>query len=111
VVGLEDWYESVWLGFYNTTFAPWLFHAEHGWLYRDPLSTNADTYFYDDAMTAWWWTTESFFPSIYAFSPPADLGGTQINSEWLWYQEGTVGPREFFILTGANAGSSLTFNP
>lgn len=111
VDGLPGWFLSEWFGYYNTDFAPWLFHAEHAWLYRDLSSTNAAAYFYDDAMVAWWYTNETDYPSLYAFDPPADNGGTQIGSEWLWYFEGTTGPRSFYVLTGPNAGSALSFNP
>jgi hypothetical protein len=111
VDGLEGWFLSEWLGYYSTAFAPWIYHAEHGWLYRDLTSTNAATYFYDDAMVAWWYTDETNYPFLYAFDPPADNGGTNIASEWLWYFEGTTGPRSFSVLTGPNAGSFLSFNP
>ena len=111
VEGQEGWYLSDWFGYYNTTYAPWIYHAEHGWLYRDPPSTNAESYFYDDVMSAWWYTTETDYPSLYLFDPPADNGGTQIDSEWLWYFEETRTPRSFSVLTGADAGSFLYFDP
>ena len=27
-----------------------------------PESTNLNTYFYDDAMGAWWWTSQDSYP-------------------------------------------------
>ena len=48
IAGQEDWYRWDWWGEYCTTFAPWLFHAEHGFLYRDPTSTNESMYLYDN---------------------------------------------------------------
>ena len=90
---------------------PWLFHAEHGWIYRDTQSTNASTFFYDDVMSAWWWTNETEYPFLFAMDPVADNGGTDIGSEWLWYFEETRGPRSFYVLTGASAGTNLSFNP
>jgi hypothetical protein len=109
--GLPGWFFSEWFGAYNTTQAPWLFHAQHGFIYRYPESTNASLFIYDDAMGAWWWTNESVYPSLYVFNPPADLGGTQIGSEWLWFFEGANGPRWFSVLMGDSAGSFLSFDP
>ncbi len=37
-------------------------------------------YFYDDAMGAWWWTSRNVYPFIYVFDPPADNGGTDVES-------------------------------
>ena len=79
VDGLEGWFFSDWFGYYSTAVAPWLFHAEHGYLYRFPESTNANTYFYDNAMGAWWWTNETVYPFVYRFS----------DGVWLWYNLGT----------------------
>ena len=107
----DGWFWSDWLGAYNTAFAPWIFHAQHAWLYRDVSSTNAATYFYDDAMVAWWYTDETNYPSVYAFDPPADLGGTDIDSAWLWFFEDANGPRWFSVLSGPSTGSFLSFNP
>ncbi|RKX31542.1 MAG: hypothetical protein DRP71_13300 [Verrucomicrobia bacterium] len=111
VEGLEGWFLSEWFGYYSTSFAPWLFHAEHGFIYRFPESTNVSTYFYDDTMGVWWWTNDTDYPSLFAFDPPADLGGTDVGNEWLWYFEGTSGPRWFSVLSGAYSGSFLSYNP
>lgn len=111
VEGLEGWFLSEWFGYYSTEFAPWLFHAEHGFIYRFPESSNASTYFFDSAMGAWWWTNTSVYPSLFVFDPPADRGGTDIGFEWLWYFEGSSGPRWFSVLTGAHADSILSFHP
>ena len=95
VEGLEDWFLSDWFGYYCTAFAPWLFHFEHGFIYRHEESTDLSTYFYDAAIGAWWWTSQDRYPELYIFDPPADLQGTDIGSEWLFYQLGSVDPREF----------------
>jgi hypothetical protein len=109
VDGLDGWFLSDWFGYYSTELAPWLFHAEHGWIYRNPSSTNASMYFYDDEMGAWCWTSESNYPYLYAFGPHADEGGTDIKSEWLFYFEESKGPRVFGVMTGASAGGCLFF--
>ena len=56
---------------------------------------------YDDAMGAWWYTNETIYPFLYAFDPPADNAGTDIESTWLWYYEDSKGPRTFVEMTGA----------
>ena len=111
VDGLEGWFYSDWFGYYSTTLSPWIFHAEHGFIYRDPGSSNASMFVFDDAMVAWWWTSESNYPFLYAFDPPADNAGTDITSAWLWYFEETKTPRSFGVVTGNNAGSFLYFGP
>lgn len=109
--GSEDWYRCDWWGDYNTDFSPWLFHAQHGFLYRYPESTNASLFVYDDSMNAWCWTSETDYPFIYAFSPPADNVGTEIGSNWLWYFKGSKDPRVFGVPTGDDAGSFLFYSP
>ena len=111
---LPGWFQSDWFGYYYTfnTDPPWLLHDEHGFIFPYPGSTNASMYFYDDAMGAWWWTNQTFYPYIYAFNPPADHGpGTDIGDEWLFYIEGSNDPRLFGVLTGEYAGELLYFNP
>ena len=90
VDGLEGWFLSEWFGDYYTfnTDPPWLFHAEHEFIFRDPMSTSASLYFYDDAMRTWWWTNLIFYPYVYRFS----------DGVWLWYQEGSNDPRWFLNL-------------
>jgi hypothetical protein len=98
---LPGWFLSDWFGYSATTLAPWLFHAEHGFLYRYPESTNENLFVYDDAMVAWWYTNETVYLFIYAFDPPADNAGTNIPSGWVFYFEGTKGSRVFGAVEGA----------
>jgi hypothetical protein len=105
------WYRSEWFGDYNTTFAPWLLHAEHGFIFLTPESTDVSLFVYDAAMGAWWWTREGTYPSLYLFDPPADKKGTQIASAWVYYDAGSSGPRWFSVLNGPSAGSFLSFDP
>ena len=111
VDGLQDWFFSEWFGYYNTTLTPWLFHAEHGFLYGEPSSTNANLFIYDSETGSWWWSSESSYPFIYAFDPPADSAGTDIESAWLFYFEESKAPRAFSVMTGADAGAFLFFGP
>lgn len=111
VDGLEDWFISVWFGTYNTGLAPWIYHAEHGYLYFAQGQTAASQFFYDDAMGAWWWTSESNYPYLYVFDPPVDLAGTPHESVWLYYFQPSRSPRSFGIVAGARAGGFLYFDP
>ena len=108
---LPGWFFSEWFGFYNTDLAPWLFHAEHGFIYRDPGSTNASMFVYDDAMVAWWWTNMTIYPFLFAFDPLEDLGGIDIATEWLFYFEGSMNPRSFGIVTGPFSPQVIFFGP
>ncbi len=109
VDGLEGWYLSEWFGYYSTALAPWLFHADHDYVYRHPESTGAGMFFFDNWMGTWWWTNESEYPFIYVFDPPADSSGVDIESNWLYYFVGTRDPRAFGVVTGASAGGFLFF--
>jgi hypothetical protein len=111
VDGLDGWFLSDWFGFYNTSLAPWIYHDEHGFIYRYPESTNESMFVFDDAMGAGWYTNESVYPYISAFNPPADNAGTDIEAEWLFYSEETNGPREFGVVTGDHVGEFLFFDP
>jgi hypothetical protein len=110
VDGFPGWFLSEWFGYYSTAMAPWLYHGEHGFIYRFPGSSIASMFIYDDAMGAWW-TNETIYPFIYVFNPPADNAGTDVESEWLFYFEGSSDPRSFGVVTGPSAGSFLFFNP
>jgi hypothetical protein len=109
VDGLVDWFLSDWFGYYNTTWAPWLNHGQHGFLYRVPESSNDNMYVYDLAMGAWWWTSESIYPFMYVFDPPADSVGTDIGASWVYYFEGTMSPRSFVVFPGGE--TFLSFGP
>ena len=111
IEGLEGWFLSEWLGEYSSEFAPWLFHAEHGYIYRYSESTHESMFFYDYAMGAWWWTNQSVYPFIYVYDPPADNAGTDVEDAWLFYFEGSNAPRVFGVLDGGNAGEALFFGP
>ena len=90
----------------------WLLHLDHGAIYRHPESTNAGIYIYDDAMGAWWYTDQAFYPFIYVFDPPGSNDqGTDIGSDWLFYFEESNDPRQFGIVTGDHADLFLFFDP
>jgi len=111
VEGLEGWFYSDWFGCYSTAAAPWLYPGEHKFIYRSPGSSNSSPYFVDDAIGAWWWINETTYPFLYAFAPPADIGGTDIESAWLFFFEATKAPRSFGVVTGDHGGQFLFFDP
>ena len=109
--GATDWFRSDWFGDYNTKEAPWLFHSQHGFLYRFGESSNDNMFVYDEVLGAWWWTNETVYPFVYLFEPPADIEGIDIDSAWVWYLELSVTPRLFRVMTGPSEGVWLSFNP
>ena len=111
VEGLPGWFFSEWFGFYNTGLAPWLFHAQHGFIYFIAGATSDEMYFYDDAMVAWWWTNVTIYPFLFAFDPPVDLGGIDIAAEWLFYFAGSTNPRLFGVGSGPFLNEVISFGP
>jgi hypothetical protein len=83
----SGWHFTSWFGSYNTNFAPWVFHAEHGWLYLIE-GDSTGFYLWDTQMESILWTSASVYPSIYRFS----------DSSWIFYQKGSSNPRWFVDL-------------
>jgi len=82
-----DWYYSAWFGTFNAQNFPWVYHAEHGWLY---VSGSSDSmWFYDVEIGGWLWTNKTEYPAMYH----ANL------QQWVYYYVGTTAPRRFFVLT------------
>lgn len=63
-------------------------HREHGVL--GVFISGSDLYLYDYALGSFLFTNESVYPSLYLFG---EGGG------WLFYDEGTTAPRQFFSLS------------
>lgn len=83
---LEDWFESPWFGAYNTTFAPWIFHSSHNYIYIDPSSIITDVYFFDPVIDSWIYTDPAIYPNLYSFD----------GQGWLYFYTETVAPRVFY---------------
>ncbi len=81
----NGWKWLGWFGFFNTNFDPWTFHLQHRWLFPFGITTASVT-FWDNAMGAFWWTSESVYPYGYRFGDGA----------WLFYEVGSVNPRWFY---------------
>ena len=81
----DGWRELSWFGVFNIDSDPWIFHTEHEWLYAFGTVTS-DITFWDEAMQAYWWTSDTQYPFAYRFSDEA----------WLFYQVGSINPRWFY---------------
>lgn len=83
----NGWWESDWLGFFQTDLYPFTWHFDHGWIYPlGPLDRDGDWLFTLSPELQWIYTSEVLYPFMWS-------SGT---GDWLWYQQGTSGPREFY---------------
>lgn len=87
--------QSPWMGwFYVVDFSPWIYHAEHAWLYLYKVSEES-LYFYEPGR-GWFWTGRSLYPYVYAFEPAP--------GSWLYYLQGTgFSGKRWFFQTGADS--------
>ena len=94
--GNQDWKQLDWLGFFHdgqasdfdTYGAHWIYHVHHGWMYWN-LETNPynfTTFWMWSSRLGWCWMTESAYPYVWSAGKNA----------WLWYLEGSSGPRWFY---------------
>ncbi len=84
-----EWYFSEWYGIYNSTFYPWIFHAQHGWQYIFVTETEGEYFIYDLESEDFWWTTSAFQPlTFYSFN----------RGTFNFYFVGTSNPRSFVDL-------------
>ena len=94
--GAEDlggnWFRSSWFGDFNIEFDPWLFHAQHGWMFLFADSTAESVFLFDLASGAWFFTNAITYPNLFSFG----------RSSWVFYFEGTSGPREFVDLVSGD---------
>ena len=87
-VELGDGWVSDWIGTFNISFMPWIFHSEHGWMFVWEDS-RADNFFaFDLGSGQWLFTTDTSYPNLYSFG----------RNSWVFYFEGTIGPRQFVDL-------------
>ena len=84
----EGWWFSDWLGSFNTNFLPWIFHAEHSWMYLFEESTSDDIFLYDLSLEGWIFTNSAIYPGMYSFG----------RNGWIFYFVATSGPRQFVDL-------------
>jgi len=80
----ENFNKVGWIGNFNDSFFPWIWHQEHGWWYvfgLDPF----DIWFWTQDM-GFLWTNESIYPFIYRLS----------DNTWMWFLENSTDPRYFY---------------
>ncbi len=88
VAGLVDWFFSPWYGFFNTTFAPWIFHEHHGFNFLAAESTSDSVFLFDPVIDAWYFTSPVVYPNLFLFD----------GQGWLFFFNETGNPRAFVRL-------------
>ncbi len=86
-LGSEN-YSSPWLGNFNASAFPWIFHNDHGFLLTYGDSNNV--WFYDLSLNGWFYTTPSIYPWLWCAQTVADF-----NIDWHFYFPGTKSPRYY----------------
>jgi hypothetical protein len=85
----NGWMNSSWFGIFNVTDYPWIYHAQHGWMYvfgSDPTSIWLWT---PDTIVPWTgfvWTSQSVYPWLWS----------DTQQTWLYYSVGSSAPRYFY---------------
>ena len=82
------WVRSDWLGDFNISFFPWIFHAQHLWMFAFDESTPDNIFLFDLASAGWFYTSSTLYPNLFAFD----------RNSWVFYFAGTSGPRDFVDL-------------
>ena len=74
LVGDISWNYLPWLGYYYQDLTTsWIYHLDHGWLYRVG-NLPGDVWFYDQSGLGWIWSNADVYPYMYSAS----------ESDWLW---------------------------
>ena len=84
----DNWWFSDWFESFNTNFLPWIFHAQHSWMFMFEESTSDDIFFCDLSLEGWLFTRSAIYPNLYSFGRGA----------WIFYSLDTSGPRQFVDL-------------
>ena len=80
----SGWRTFSWFGNYCETSAGWIYHEDHGWLYRTG-ETTASIWFYDSEL-GWLWTNADIYPYVYRND----------DTDWLYYEIESRNPRKFY---------------
>jgi subtilase family serine protease len=97
----NGWMSSSWFGVFNVTYYPWIYHAQHGWLYvsgTDPASIWLWTPDTAVPWTGFLWTSSTVYPWLWS----------DTQRTWLYYSVGSSNPRYFF---NWNAQKWVPVNP
>ncbi len=63
----DGWKSSPWFGFFNEITDRWIWHREHGWLYRGESTAALSWWFYSPCL-GWVWTGRDYYPFLYSAS-------------------------------------------
>ena len=80
----QHWMESAWLGWFHDLHFPWIYHAQHQWMYTTGIG--GDWIALWDTTMGWMLTHEDVYPTLFH----VDSG------HWLFYSPGSMGPRWFY---------------
>ena len=80
----NHWKSASWFGTYFDTSGNWIFHLEHGWLYRSGNSMSS-TWFFDTNLN-WIWTNSELYPYFYRSE----------TNDWIFYQSDDLESRLFY---------------
>ena len=78
------WKRSSWFGDFNVTYYPWIYHAQHGWMYN----------FGVDSSSIWFWTSDLGF--LWTCSDVYCWLWSDKEQTWLYYSKGSKSPRWFY---------------
>ena len=80
----DRWKLSEWFGTYYENVNNWVYHINHGWLYREGDSM-LSTWFYDGTLQ-WLWTSLNHYPYLYNAE----------TSDWMYYLAEDPESRKFY---------------
>jgi len=80
----SGWRWSDWFGYFSTTYDPWIYHLQHGWMYS--VGTAPSSIWLWTLDMGWLWTSSTTYPYLYRNNDGA----------WLYYLEGSASPRWFY---------------
>jgi subtilisin family serine protease len=78
------WKRSSWFGDFNDTYYPWIYHAQHGWMYV--FGTNPSSIWLWTTDMGFLWTGNTVYPWLWRDK----------DSTWVYYLMGSQSPRWFF---------------
>ena len=81
-----DWWVSEKLGVFNTSKAPWLWSADHDYLFLSSDITDSQPLWFYDTKLEWFWTDMENYPWIWS----------NHQQTWLYYHSNTHNTRSFY---------------
>ena len=92
----EGWKHVEWLGDITDNYFPWIYHADHGWMFVDAEDTS-EVKLWSESL-GWWLTSADLYPTFFSL----DL------NDWLTFQENDAVEREFLRSDGTIVRASTT---